>query len=85
VARTDIGEVAPVHRRDGRHGQALADGYHRSIRAAQPPVRISPHQFGHAAQVGVDQFGELEAITGSCADAVENTASAAGPRNLSIM
>jgi hypothetical protein len=85
VARTDIGEVAPVHRRDGRHGQALADGYHRGIRAAQPAVRISPHQFGHATQVGVDQFGEMEAITGSHADAVKEHSFGCGPRNLSIM
>ncbi len=38
---------------------------------AQPPVRISPHQFGHATQVGVDQLGELKAVTGSHADAVK--------------
>lgn len=71
MTRADIGEVTPVHGGNSRHGQALAERDHRGIRAAQPTIRITPHQLGHTAQVGVDQLGELEAVGGSDADAVE--------------
>jgi hypothetical protein len=71
VAWLDVRKVAPVHGRHGSDRQALTDRYHRCIRAAQPPVRIAPHQFSHAAQVGITQLGELETITRANANAVE--------------
>jgi hypothetical protein len=85
MARADIGEVASVHSRNGRYGQAFAECEHRGIRAAQPTVGIMPHQLGHPAQVGVDPLGELKAVGRSDADAVQERGFGGGPRNLSIM
>ena len=61
----------PVHRRHGSDREALTDRDHRRIRTAQPPIRIVPHQFSHAAQVAIDKPGELETVARPDANAVE--------------
>ena len=80
----DVGEVAEVDGRDRKDRQPLAHRDHRSVGPAQAPVSVASHELGHAAQVRVGQSGQLECVLVTDAHAVQEAASAAGPRYLSI-
>ena len=71
MARLNVRKIPPVHGRHGRDRQALAESYDRGIRTAHVPVRVAAHQCGHAAHVGVEKLGELEAVARAEANAIE--------------
>ena len=51
IERCDLGEL-----------QALGEGDHRSVDDAKRQVQVGLHQFGHAPDVLVLQFSDVEAV-----------------------
>jgi hypothetical protein len=63
VAGPDDREVPVVKGGDLGQPEALGDGRHGGIDDAERKIKMSFHEFGHAADVGALEFGDLEPVT----------------------
>lgn len=63
VAGPDDREVPVVKRGDLGQPKALGDGRHGGIGDAKRKIKISLHEFGHAADAGALEPGDLEPVT----------------------
>ena len=63
VTGPDDREVPEVKRGDPGQPKALGDGRHGGIDDARRKVNISFHEFGHGADVGALESGDLEPVT----------------------
>ena len=63
VTGPDDREVPVVKRGDLGQPEALGDGRHGGINDAKRKIKISLHEFGHAADVSTLEFGDLEPVT----------------------
>jgi len=63
VAGPDDREVPVVRRGDLGQPEALGDGRHGGTGDAKRKIKISLHEFGHAADAGALEFGDLEPVT----------------------
>lgn len=63
VAGPDDREVPVVKRGDLGQPKALGDGRHGGIDDTERKIKIRFHEFGHAADIGVLEFGDLEPVT----------------------
>lgn len=59
----DDREVPVVKRGDLGQPKALSDGRHGGINDAERKIKISLHEFGHAADAGALKSGDLEPVT----------------------
>ncbi len=63
VTGPDDREVPVVKRGDLGQPEALGDGRHGGIDDAKRKIKISLHEFGHAADVSALEFGDLEPVS----------------------
>src|ERR1039458_9481326 len=63
VTGSDAREVPEFKRGDPGQPKALGDGRHGGTDDAKRTIKISLHEFGHAADVSALEFGDLEPVT----------------------
>ena len=63
VPGPDDREVPVVKRGDLGQPKAFGDGRHGGIDDAKRKIKISLHEFGHAADVSALNFGDLEPVS----------------------